>query len=43
MVVNKPNDTTQEIVNDTKPQPQWLDNWLGNSVRADIYNTWAHQ
>lgn len=40
--VNKPNDTTPgDCKLDTKPQPQWLDNWLGNSVRADIYNTWA--
>ena len=40
--VNTPNDATPgDCKLDTKPQPQWVDNWLGNSVRADIYNTWA--
>ena len=26
---------------DTKPQPQWTDNWLADSDRNAIYNTWA--
>ncbi|MBS7229801.1 T9SS type A sorting domain-containing protein [Flavobacterium psychroterrae] len=26
---------------DKKPQPQWLNNWLGNSNRNKIYNDWA--
>lgn len=26
---------------DTKPQPQWVNNWLGNSSRNKIYNDWA--
>lgn len=26
---------------DTKPQPQWTENWLGNSNRNKIYNDWA--
>jgi 1,4-alpha-glucan branching enzyme len=26
---------------DTKPQPQWVENWLGNSNRNKIYNDWA--
>ncbi|WP_033959980.1 alpha-amylase family glycosyl hydrolase [Psychroserpens jangbogonensis] len=26
---------------DTKPQPQWVDNWLGNSNRKQIYDDWA--
>ena len=26
---------------DTKPQPQWLNNWTENSNRSDIYNTWS--
>ncbi|MFH6998253.1 alpha-amylase family glycosyl hydrolase [Flavobacterium sp. FlaQc-57] len=26
---------------DTKPQPQWVNNWLGNSNRGKIYNDWA--
>lgn len=25
----------------TKPQPQWVENWLGNSDRNQIYNDWA--
>ncbi|MEO7977798.1 alpha-amylase family glycosyl hydrolase [Flavobacterium sp.] len=26
---------------DTKPQPQWTGNWLGNSARSQIYNDWS--
>lgn len=26
---------------DTKPQPQWDDNWLANANRSQIYNDWA--
>ena len=26
---------------DTKPQPQWANNWLANTNRAQIYNDWA--
>ncbi|CAD0001607.1 alpha-amylase family glycosyl hydrolase [Flavobacterium salmonis] len=26
---------------DTKPQPQWTGNWLGNTARNKIYNDWA--
>ena len=26
---------------DTKPQPQWTGNWLGNTARSQIYNDWA--
>ncbi len=26
---------------DTKPQPQWTNNWLTDSNRSQIYNTWA--
>ena len=26
---------------DKKPQPQWANNWLGNSNRSKIYNDWA--
>ena len=26
---------------DTKPQPQWIENWLGDSNRNKIYNDWA--
>ncbi|PWH83527.1 alpha-amylase [Algibacter marinivivus] len=26
---------------DTKPQPQWTNNWLGNANRNQIYNDWS--
>ena len=26
---------------DTKPQPQWVENWLGNANRNQIYTDWA--
>ena len=26
---------------DTKPQPQWTDNWLADTNRSAIYNAWA--
>jgi 1,4-alpha-glucan branching enzyme len=26
---------------DTKPQPQWANNWLGNANRSPIYQEWA--
>ncbi|MBO9583347.1 MAG: T9SS type A sorting domain-containing protein [Flavobacterium sp.] len=26
---------------DTKPQPQWTENWLGDPNRSKIYNDWA--
>jgi hypothetical protein len=26
---------------DTKPQPQWAENWTGDTNRAQIYNDWA--
>ncbi|WP_456440634.1 alpha-amylase family glycosyl hydrolase [Psychroserpens sp.] len=26
---------------DTKPQPQWVNNWLGNANRNQIYNDWS--
>jgi hypothetical protein len=28
---------------DTKPQPQWTENWLQNPARANVYNQWARQ
>jgi 1,4-alpha-glucan branching enzyme len=28
---------------DTKPQPQWTENWLNNPARANVYNQWARQ
>ncbi|PBJ13139.1 alpha-amylase family glycosyl hydrolase [Flavobacterium sp. ACN6] len=26
---------------DTKPQPQWAENWLGDANRTKVYNDWA--
>ena len=26
---------------DTKPQPQWVENWLGDATRSSIYNAYA--
>ena len=26
---------------DTKPQPQWTENWLADTYRSQIYNDWA--
>lgn len=34
--VNNPNCKLE-----TKPQPQWADNWLGNTERRKIYDDWA--
>lgn len=34
--VNNPNCKLE-----TKPQPQWVDNWLGNADRRKIYDDWA--
>jgi 1,4-alpha-glucan branching enzyme len=28
---------------DTKPQPQWDENWLSNQARMSVYNAWARQ
>ncbi|WP_298417368.1 alpha-amylase family glycosyl hydrolase [uncultured Kordia sp.] len=40
--VNTPSDPTPgDCKLDTKPQPQWTDNWLGDPNRAKIYNDWA--
>ena len=33
--------TTGDCKLNTKPQPQWVGNWLGVSQRAKIYNDWA--
>ena len=40
--VNTSNDSTSgDCKLDTKPQPQWLNNWLDNPIRNEIYNSWA--
>jgi len=33
--------TTGDCKLDTKPQPQWVNNWLGVPERAKIYNDWS--
>jgi hypothetical protein len=39
--VNTPNDATPgDCKLDTKPQPQWVNNWSGNS-RSKIYTDWT--
>ncbi|MGV3460646.1 MAG: alpha-amylase family glycosyl hydrolase [Flavobacterium sp.] len=40
--VNTPSDaTTGDCKLDTKPQPQWADNWLALPLRKKIYDDWA--
>jgi 1,4-alpha-glucan branching enzyme len=40
--VNSPSDgTSGDCKLDTKPQPQWTGNWLGDANRSKIYNEWA--
>lgn len=40
--VNTPADATAgDCKLDTKPQPQWSENWLADVNRAKIYNDWA--
>lgn len=40
--VNTPTDpTTGDCKLATKPQPQWANNWLGNTNRNAIYNNWS--
>ena len=33
--------TTGDCKLDTKPQPQWTENWLANANRNKIYNDWS--
>ena len=40
-VVNEPGGGDGDCKLDTKPQPQWVDNWEGNSNRNAIYNAWS--
>lgn len=35
------NGTVGDCKLDTKPQPQWIENWLGDTNRYEIYNTWS--
>lgn len=39
--VNEPGGTDGDCKLSTKPQPQWVENWLGNPNRNQIYNDWA--
>ncbi|HNU58798.1 MAG TPA: alpha-amylase family glycosyl hydrolase [Aquaticitalea sp.] len=39
--VNEPGGSDGDCKLDTKPQPQWTENWLGNPNRNKIYNDWA--
>lgn len=39
--VNEPGGSDGDCKLDTKPQPQWADNWLANNNRSQIYNDWA--
>ncbi|NMH27162.1 alpha-amylase family glycosyl hydrolase [Flavobacterium silvaticum] len=40
--VNTPSDATSgDCKLDTKPQPQWTNNWLGQTNRSTIYNDWS--
>ncbi|WP_418264348.1 alpha-amylase family glycosyl hydrolase [Flavobacterium faecale] len=40
--VNTSNDVTPgDCKLDTKPQPQWINNWLNVTARQKIYNDWA--
>jgi len=39
--VNEPGGTDGDCKLDTKPQPQWSENWLANSNRNKIYNDWS--
>ena len=40
--VNTETDTTPgDCKLDTKPQPQWTNNWLTDPVRSVVYNNWA--
>ncbi|MFV5693910.1 alpha-amylase family glycosyl hydrolase [Flavobacterium sp. LB3P122] len=40
--VNSPSDAISgDCKLDTKPQPQWASNWLGDTNRSTIYNDWA--
>ena len=40
--VNTETDTTPgDCKLDTKPQPQWTNNWLTDPVRSVVYNNWS--
>src|SRR5690606_25464189 len=39
--VNEPGGTDGDCKLSTKPQPQWVENWLGDTNRNKIYNDWS--
>ncbi|WP_223032726.1 alpha-amylase family glycosyl hydrolase [Hanstruepera marina] len=39
--VNEPGGTDGDCKLDTKPQPQWINNWQDDSSRGQIYSDWA--
>ncbi len=39
--VNEPGGTDGDCKLDTKPQPQWTNNWLGDPNRNTIYDNWS--
>ena len=40
-VVNEPGGTDGDCKLDTKPQPQWTNNWLGDAIRGQVYEDWS--
>ncbi|WP_281846168.1 alpha-amylase family glycosyl hydrolase [Olleya namhaensis] len=39
--VNVPGGSDGDCKLDTKPQPQWDNNWLTNATRSQVYNDWS--
>lgn len=39
--VNPPGGSDGDCKLDTKPQPQWTENWLADALRGQIYSDWA--
>jgi 1,4-alpha-glucan branching enzyme len=39
--VNQPGGTDGDCKLDTKPQPQWANNWLTDAIRGAIYEDWS--
>ena len=40
-VVNEPGGTDGDCKLDTKPQPQWTNNWVADALRSQIYEDWS--
>ncbi|QXP60248.1 alpha-amylase family glycosyl hydrolase [Olleya sp. HaHaR_3_96] len=39
--VNDTNGTDGDCKLDTKPQPQWTDNWEADAIRSQVYSDWS--